>query len=133
MDVQCLYLFVYGTLLSADNEFAIFMRKHSSFVKKGKFKGRLYDLGEYPGAIADHNAIGYVHGSIYLMNNAPLMLDKLDEYEGYSLGQEQPYLYIRQLIEIETNGRAIDCWVYLYNRTVDESKIIESGKWEPGL
>jgi gamma-glutamylcyclotransferase (GGCT)/AIG2-like uncharacterized protein YtfP len=119
MDVTCLYLFVYGTLLDEDNEFAIFMRQHCSFVKKGKFKGRLYDIGEYPGAIADDNANGYVLGSIYLMNEAPKVLNKLDDYEGFGPEQEQPNLFIRQLIDIETNTKPILCWVYLYNRPVE--------------
>jgi len=119
MDVTCLYLFVYGTLLDADNEFAVFLRKHCSFVKKGKFKGRLYDAGEYPGAIADDRANGYVHGSIYLVDNAPKVLSKLDDYEGFGPEQEQPNLFIRQLIDIETDMKPILCWVYLFNRPVE--------------
>jgi len=119
MDVTCLYLFVYGTLLDADNEFAIFMRKHCNFVKKGKFKGRLYDMGEYPGAIADDNAESYVYGSIYLMDNAPEVFDKLDDYEGFGPEQEQPNLFIRQLMNIETDTKPVLCWVYFYNREVD--------------
>jgi len=119
MDVLCLYLFVYGTLLDADNEFAIFMRKHCRFVKKGKFKGRLYDFDEYPGAVEDTHADSYIHGSIYLMDRAAMVLEKLDDYEGYGPDQEQPNLFIRKLIETETDARSIDCWVYLYNRPVD--------------
>jgi gamma-glutamylcyclotransferase (GGCT)/AIG2-like uncharacterized protein YtfP len=129
MDVLCLYLFVYGTLLDADNEFAIFLRKHCQFVKKGKFKGILYDIGEYPGAIADPHADSYTHGNIYLMDKASLVLEKLDDYEGYGPEQEQPNLFIRKLIEIETNARSIDCWIYLYNRPVDGLKVIEEGNW----
>src|SRR6202012_1008121 len=104
MDTLCLYLFVYGTLLDADNEFAVFMRKHCRFVKKGKFKGRLYDIGEYPGAVSDFKADGYVHGSIYLMDNAPLILQKLEDYEGYGPEQEHQNLFIMQLGFIETSG-----------------------------
>jgi len=135
MDTMCLYLFVYGTLLDADNESAVFMRRHCSFVKKGYFKGRLYDIGEYPGAVADGKAEGYVYGSIYLMDNAPLVLEKLDDYEGYGPEQEQPNLFIRRLAEIETSGRSINCWVYLYNREVDGLGVIISGNYlsEPGL
>lgn len=130
MDVLCLYLFVYGTLLDADNEFAMFMRKHCRFVKKGKFKGILYDLGEYPGAVANlKNDNDYVYGNIYLMDYAKMVLEKLDDYEGFGPDQEQPNLFIRQLMEIETNARPIDCWVYLYNRSVDGIKAIESGNW----
>lgn len=129
MDTQCLYLFVYGTLLDADNEFAIFMRKHCSFLKKGRLRGRLYDIGEYPGAVADSTSDTYVHGSIYLMDNARLVLEKLDDYEGYGPEQEQPNLFIRRLTEIETNSRTIDCWVYLYNREITGLQIIENGDY----
>lgn len=129
MDVLCLYLFVYGTLLDADNEFAIFLRKHCRFVKKGKFKGRLYDIGEYPGAIADTQTDDYIHGSIYLLDNASMVLEKLDDYEGFGPDQEQPNLFIRKLMEIETNTRSIDCWVYLYNRDVNGLGYIRSGDY----
>ena len=129
MDTLCLYLFVYGTLLDADNEFAVFMRRHCCFVKKGKFKGRLYDIGEYPGAVSDFKVDGYVYGSIYLMDNVMLVLEKLDDYEGYGPEQEPPNLFIRQLVEIETNSRTIDCWVYLYGRDVERLRVIEDGNW----
>jgi gamma-glutamylcyclotransferase (GGCT)/AIG2-like uncharacterized protein YtfP len=129
MDTQCLYLFVYGTLLDTDNEFAAFLRKHCSFVKRGKFKGILYDIGEYPGAVFNNKIDGYVHGSIYLMSNATQVLEKLDDYEGFGDDQEQPNLFIRQLVEIETNSRAIDCWVYLYNREVGGLPIISKGDY----
>jgi gamma-glutamylcyclotransferase (GGCT)/AIG2-like uncharacterized protein YtfP len=129
MDTLCLYLFVYGTLLDKDNEFAAFMRAHCQLIKPGKFKGHLYDIGEYPGAIADFNAPSYVHGSIYLMDNAKKVLEVLDDYEGYGPEQEQPNLFIRRLVEIETSSRSIDCWVYLYNRPVDQLKLIEGGDY----
>jgi gamma-glutamylcyclotransferase (GGCT)/AIG2-like uncharacterized protein YtfP len=129
MDVRCLYLFVYGTLLDADNGVANFMRKHCSFVKPGKFKGILYDIGEYPGAVSMHNAAGYVHGSIYLMSNAPLVLEKLDDYEGFGPGQEQPNLFVRKLLEIETITRSFDCWTYLYNKPVEKLRVIENGDY----
>jgi gamma-glutamylcyclotransferase (GGCT)/AIG2-like uncharacterized protein YtfP len=129
MDVLSLYLFVYGTLLDADNEFAVFMRGHCEFVKKGCFKGRLYDISEYPGAVADRHAQSLVYGSIYLMDDVFMVLKKLDDYEGYGPEQEQPNLFIRQLIEMETNGPSIDCWVYLYNKAADGLSTIESGDY----
>jgi gamma-glutamylcyclotransferase (GGCT)/AIG2-like uncharacterized protein YtfP len=129
MDVSCLYLFVYGTLLDDTNEFAVFMRSHCNFVKKGKFKGLLYDIGQYPGAVSDVHTQSYVHGSIYLMDNAPFVLEKLDDYEGYGPEQEQPELFVRKLIAIETNNHLIDSWVYLYNREVTSLTYIPSGDY----
>ena len=79
-------------------------------------KGRIYDFGEYPGAVLDENAGIYIQGSVYLMSNTAMVLEKLDDYEGYGPDQKQPNLFIRQLVEVETDGQRIDCWVYLYNR-----------------
>jgi len=123
------YLFVYGTLLDADNEFAIYLNNNCSFYAKGKFKGRLYDIDEYPGAIADRNSTTYVYGSIFLIHNPIPVLKQLDVYEGFGDDQQQPNLFIRELMAIETVDSYIDCWVYLYNLPVEELVLIESGDY----
>ena len=43
------FLFVYGSLLDEDNEIAIYLKNNSTFYSAGKVKGKLYDIGEYPG------------------------------------------------------------------------------------
>jgi gamma-glutamylcyclotransferase (GGCT)/AIG2-like uncharacterized protein YtfP len=89
----------------------------------------LYDVGEYPGAVADDHVDGFVHGSIYIMDNAPLVLERLDDYEGFGPEQEQPNLFIRQLVDIETNNRNVLCWTYLYNRSLNGLIPITSGDY----
>ena len=123
------YLFVYGTLLNADNEFAIYLKNNCSFYANGKFKGRLYDIGEYPGAIADNQYTGYVYGSIFLMNDAVSALKYLDYYEGFGPEQEQPNLFIREIIEVESGKGLMKCWCYLYNLSVDGLPLIISGDY----
>ncbi len=110
-------LFIYGTLLQTTNEFAIYLQKNSTFYAKGKFKGNLYDIGEYPGAVLDKNEQSYVHGNIVLLND-PSILKTIDSYEGYGLKQPKPYLFIRKLIKAETDNDVIECWIYLYNKPV---------------
>jgi gamma-glutamylcyclotransferase (GGCT)/AIG2-like uncharacterized protein YtfP len=122
------YLFVYGTLLDDDNEFGRYLEHNCSFYAKGRFKGRLYDIGEYPGAVAD-DSNGYVYGSIYIMNNAIETLKFLDDYEGFGEDQEQPNLFVREVIEVETNKGLINCEAYLYNLSVDGLRVIESGDY----
>ena len=51
METDSKYLFIYGTLLNGDNEFGVYLRKHSRPYAPGYFNGHLYDLGEYPGAV----------------------------------------------------------------------------------
>lgn len=123
------YLFVYGTLLNADNEFAIYLKNNCSFYANGKFRGKLYDIGEYPGAVADNQYAGYVYGSILTMNNAVSTLKHLDYYEGFGPEQEQPNLFVREIINVESEKGIISCWCYLYNLPVNGLPVIVSGDY----
>jgi gamma-glutamylcyclotransferase (GGCT)/AIG2-like uncharacterized protein YtfP len=123
------YLFVYGTLLDESNEFAIYLKQNCKFYDKGKLKGILYDLGEYPGAIADENYPDYVYGSIFKLNNTSEALKYLDDYEGFGEDQELPNLFIRAMVSVETGSGQMDCWVYLYNLPVAGFRLIESGDY----
>jgi len=123
------YLFVYGTLLDESNEFAIYLKQNCSYYSKGRFRSRLYDLGEYPGAIADENYPGYIYGSIFELKNTAETLKYLDDYESFGEDQEQPNLFIREMAEVETDSRRINCWVYLYNLPVEGVRVIESGNY----
>jgi len=128
MNEKINYLFVYGTLLDEENEFAIYLKQNCSFYIKGKFKGRLYDLGEYPGAILG-GTNGYVQGSIFELKDAEEVLARLDDYEGFGEDQEQPNLFTREKVLVETNNGQIECWTYLYNLSLNGFRIIESGDY----
>jgi gamma-glutamylcyclotransferase (GGCT)/AIG2-like uncharacterized protein YtfP len=121
------YLFVYGTLLDDDNEFGRYLKHNCSYYAEGRFKGRLYDIGEYPGAVA--LSPGYVYGSIYVMNDPAETLKVLDDYEGFGEEQEQPNLFVREVIEVEIDVKKLACWVYLYNLATDNYPQVLSGKY----
>ncbi|MHB8207403.1 gamma-glutamylcyclotransferase family protein [Mucilaginibacter sp.] len=123
------YLFVYGTLLDERNEFAIYLKQNCRFYDKGKLKGRLYDLGEYPGAIADENYPDYVYGNILELKNTAEALQYIDAYEGFGEDQEQPNLFIREIVSVEAENGQMNCWVYLYNLSVEGFRLIESGDY----
>jgi gamma-glutamylcyclotransferase (GGCT)/AIG2-like uncharacterized protein YtfP len=76
-------LFIYGSLLNTSNEFAAYLNKHSTVYSTGKFNGKLYDIGEYPGAIASAWDIDWVSGTILLLNHPKTTLEVIDDYEGY--------------------------------------------------
>ena len=116
-------------MLEKNNEFATYLNKNCSFYSYGKFKGRLYDIGEYPGAIADNNYTGYIYGTIVSIHNPARVLQQLDDYEGFGDDQQQPNLYVRELMAVETDKDLIKCWVYLYNLSVNGLKLIESGDY----
>ncbi|MDB5156146.1 MAG: btrG [Mucilaginibacter sp.] len=122
-------LFVYGSLLSADNEFANYLSNNATFYSHGKLKGKLYDMGEYPGAIVGDDDVYDISGSIYKLNNPKQALKVLDDYEGFGNDQEQPNLFIRELLPVSTSHGAINCWVYLYNRAISDLVEIKSGEY----
>jgi gamma-glutamylcyclotransferase (GGCT)/AIG2-like uncharacterized protein YtfP len=123
------YLFVYGTLLNNTNEFAVYLKNNSTFYKKAKFRGKLYDIGQYPGAIFQPDNDGFVYGSIFVMKDADDTLKILDDYEGYGYDHPQPNEFVRELIEVETDDKSVECWVYLYNWPVEGLSLIVSGKY----
>jgi gamma-glutamylcyclotransferase (GGCT)/AIG2-like uncharacterized protein YtfP len=121
-------LFVYGTLLDADNEFANYLKNNALFYSTAKFKGRLFDIGEYPGGIIGD--AGYnIAGSVFKLKSADA-LSRLDDYEGFGEDQDQPNLFVREWLPVTTGEGAIDCWVYLYNLPVEGLKEILSGDYQ---
>lgn len=120
---------MYGSLLEAGNEFAVYLQQNSGIYAHGKFKGKLYDIGEYPGAIIDPNGELWVYGTILALNNPAIVLKNIDHYEGFGTGQPKPYLFIRKLIKVETDKGQVKCWVYLYNLPVNHLHHISSGNY----
>ncbi len=123
------YLFVYGTLLNRQNEFGAYLQANCTFYADGKFKGRLYDIGEYPGAVLDESSNIYVYGKVFSLNNTNEVLIQLDAYEGYGPDEEQPNLFVRKMVSVETTGEILDCWVYLYNLPINNLLTIPNGKY----
>jgi gamma-glutamylcyclotransferase (GGCT)/AIG2-like uncharacterized protein YtfP len=56
-------------------------------------------------------------------------LKLLDDYEGFGDEQEQPNLFVRRIIEVETGNELVKCEVYLYNLNVDGLREIEDGNY----
>ena len=130
MKPVCPHLFVYGTLLDNSNRYGAYLQQHCTLVQQGKFRGRLYDIAEYPGAVSDASSDQYVHGSIYLMDDPEKILKIIDDYEGFGDDQEQPNLFLRILSPIETMDAQVVCWLYVYNLPVDGFLLIKSGKYK---
>ena len=123
------YLFVYGTLLEKDNDFARRLVESSHLYGRGKLSGRLYDTGKYPGVILNTNNDNFVYGNIYLLTNPEATLKKLDYYEGFGENEVQPNEFVRRLTTIESLGKLLECWVYEYNLPVDQLTQIISGDY----
>lgn len=115
------HLFVYGTLRrGSNNKFARLLAERGQFVSTARVPGRLYDLGQYPGAVRPNAADQWVQGEIHRAGS-PQLLATLDEYEGEDF-ERAPV--IAQL----DDGGAVDCWIYWYTGAV-AGRLIPSGDW----
>jgi len=125
------FLFVYGTLLrNAGFPVSKILQENSRFYDSGTFPGKLYEVGEYPGAVYLPEAESVVYGNILELKNAEFVLTELDKYE--EVGEEfpAPNEYVRIRIPVNCpSGEIFMCWVYLYNWPTEELKQITSGKY----
>lgn len=115
--------------MDKQNEFGAYLNAKCSFYAEGRFKGRLYDIGEYPGAISDADGPYYVYGKIFLVNDPDNVLKQLDYYEGFGADEVKPNLFTRERMLIETSNEPVECWVYLYNLPVNGFRLIKSGRY----
>jgi gamma-glutamylcyclotransferase (GGCT)/AIG2-like uncharacterized protein YtfP len=75
------YLFVYGTLLPELAPQAVLNEvRQFLWLGQGAACGRLYDLGDYPGAILDAAAETRIVGQVCQLPDNPAVLEALDAY-----------------------------------------------------
>jgi gamma-glutamylcyclotransferase (GGCT)/AIG2-like uncharacterized protein YtfP len=125
------YLFAYGTLQPgcAPAQMAALAAQLRP-VGEGSIRGRLYDLGGYPGAVPDANTEGRIFGTVMELPEDPEILRRLDAYEECDPHAPDTSEYVRELREIKmATGGTLECWFYRYNWKTDESRRIASGDW----
>ncbi len=126
------HLFVYGTLLPhhAPTEIAPVLR-HLRRIGKGSVRGRLYDLGEYPGAILSRSGKP-ISGEVFELPPVNRVLSLLDAYEGFEPDRRKASLFVRERWPVTmSNGERLDCWVYVHNGQLEAARLIRSGRFAP--
>ena len=117
MNPRPILLFVYGTLHpdAAPPEIADTARK-LEFVSTATVRGRLYDLGEYPGLVLDDSLDApEVPGHIFTVPDGHT-LAAIDAYEGFRPAAPAESLFDRtHATAILPGGEHRTCWVYVYN------------------
>lgn len=122
------YLFAYGTLLPshARPEIAPVIRRLKP-IGRGSARGRLYDLGEYPGAVLSKTGPA-ISGHIFELPEDPGLLKRLDDYEGFDPAHPDGSIFVRQEWPVTAaGGKWLVCWVYVYNRHVGSAPGIVGG------
>ncbi|PYN78147.1 MAG: hypothetical protein DMD96_21820 [Candidatus Rokuibacteriota bacterium] len=90
----------------------------STFVGEGRVRGRLVDLGRYPGLI---DGVGDVRGEIYQLDD-PQLLAVLDREEGYNFGRRRATVTL-------ASGRRARAWVYRYRGRRETAVLIPDGDY----
>lgn len=76
------YLFVYGTLREkVAHPMRRIVDRYGVFQGMGTFRGRLYDLGRYPGAVASAEDSDRIVGEIYRLQQAAKALTAISHQE----------------------------------------------------
>ena len=125
------YLFIYGTLMpsKADDEIAHIVKRLRR-IGAGYVRGRLYNLGEYPGAVIDRSANTSIHGELVELPADKTILEALDKYEEFDPSRPQKSLFVRKRTKIKlANGRNVEGWMYVYNRNPGNAPIIRGGNY----
>jgi len=124
-------LFVYGSLRSGFKSPAYeYISRFFSFVGDAKVKGKLFDLGLYPGGVPSSDE-SYLTGELYTIRHESdftWAIGQLDDYEGISVEFGEAQLYKRELVDVFMNNNASAfAWIYWYNGSVEGKPLIESG------
>ena len=120
------FLFVYGTLMQGLPLHHL-LANQCEFVGTGTVKGRLLDLGRYPGAVPDE--AGIVHGEVY-WRLAHGLLASLDREEGHRPDAPGLSLYLRRQTRVLlADGREVVAWMYGYQGPRDRSVPIPGGDY----
>ncbi len=124
------YLFSYGTLLPehAPREIAPTMRRLRR-VGQGFVRGRLYNLGEYPGAVLTRSG-SFIRGLVFELPEDPKVLERLDEYEEFDRSHPQRSLFVRKrrVVSLQ-DGKKVVCWVYVYNGPTGTASLVPGGDY----
>lgn len=122
-------LFVYGTLRGGDvNESAALLHRSAHLMGRGKARGRLYLVADYPGLVPLAAGDHWVYGEVYRLNSPESVYNELDRYEGCAPDDPPPHEYRRTTIPVLLeSGNWIEAIAYTYALPIDGKKEIPSG------
>ncbi len=125
------YLFVYGLLRrSPGRNIRCILTQRGIFIGDGIFRGRLYDIGHYPGAVPSNTSSDLVRGDVYLLPDPKSVLEVLDKFEGCVLDGSSDGEFCREKAAVFLeNGERILAWVYIYNRATEGLRVVSSGDY----
>ena len=130
--------FTYGTLMLTTGIAAVdeAMRNAGASLGRAYVPGFLYDLGDYPGAVATTHAIAEpdedapkVWGHLLRLADPEALFAVLDPYEGCEPGNPTASEFVRTQVQVKFGGAEspVEAQIYWYNFPVTGQPRIESG------
>ncbi len=118
------HVFVYGTLRQGDDNDITRLQPTPRWVGPAVISGAMYHFGRYPGVLLGQP--GRVVGEVWAIT--PELERVLDEIE--ELYPQQTNEYFKRVIQVEVDGRPVECIVYEINAALVAGKpLIQSGDW----
>lgn len=134
MSKQVRHIFVYGTLgKQARNPARRALAKYAEFSSEATVKGKLFDLGEYPGAVPSRRTDDRVAGELYAIDvdHAEELLKVLDTYEEFDPEDKNDSLFVRDVTEVYgEQQKPLKAWIYWWNGEEDRKAEIPSGDYK---
>lgn len=124
-------LFAYGTLRKEcrDSKFRLF-NAQARLLDFARLRGRLVDLGKYPGLVPTRNADDWVRGEVYVLDRPAKTLLHIDEYEGCTAEPSRAPMFRRVIGQaVLDSGREVSAWVYVYEGPVPRNRLIATGDY----
>ena len=125
------HLFLYGTLLpsEAPKEIASIVKRLRR-IGSAQVRGRLYDFGEFPGAVLNPSSRTMIHGQLVALPADVGVLEALDRYEEFDPSDPKKSLFLRKKVMVQmANGSTREGWIYVYNRRPGKAKPIRGGDY----
>ncbi len=124
-------LFVYGTLrLGADNDFAKLLARQAYWVGRGRARGQLFMVQNYPGFVRSEPEGDWVLGDVYSLHSPQLTYVELDRYEGCGFNDPLPHEYCRSPVPVLLDsGQWVEASAYLYALDISDKRRITSGDY----
>jgi gamma-glutamylcyclotransferase (GGCT)/AIG2-like uncharacterized protein YtfP len=127
-------LFVYGTLCRGFSRHKFLRAAGAKYEGRGSVRGRLYDLGDFPGALPAQGDSVQVGGEVYRLPNPESALKVLDGVEAFGPASPQTSLFRRERVEVRLENRVtVQAWIYWLNRWHGPRRRIAAGIYAPDL
>ena len=113
-------IFVYGTLMQGGLYSEILQRGGVRYLGPARCRGRLHDLGDYPGLVLQGKA--WVSGEIYRADDIDALLQVLDDLE-------VAYGFERTVVEADWQHGPGEAWCWIYRGDLKSAPVLQGGSW----